>query len=451
MLFRVFELRQRDSAPGRELLGGVSTFLALSYILFVQPGLLSQTGMDREAVFYGTCLASAFATLLMAFTANYPIALAPGMGENFFFAYTLCGAVPLGFGLSWQQALAATFLAGVAFMGLARFGVREKLVNSVPLALQCGIAAGIGLLITFVGLQYGNLVVAHPGTLVRLGSLREPVTIVTLVGLIVAIALFLRRVRGALLIAILASTAVAAAFGLVHYRGLVSTNFRLAPVALHLDFPGLFARPLHAVVTSIAVLFFLALFDTVGTLVGLAQQAGLMQQGRMPKAERALFADAAGSTVGACLGSTTITCYIESAAGIADGARTGLANIATGFLFLAAMLFGPLVGMIGGGVVVGDAGGIPIIRYPTIAPALILVGSMMMRTVREIDWHDPSEYVPAFLTLVAIPLTFSIATGVALGFIAYAIAKLVTGRPRACPTLVYVFAVLLAIMLIVSH
>jgi len=452
MWLRWFEVSERGSTPGRELLGGVSTFLALSYILFVQPGLLSQTGMDREAVFYGTCLASAFATILMAFTANYPIALAPGMGENFFFAYTLCAAVPLGFGLTWQQALAATFLAGVVFMGLARFGVRERLVNSVPLALQAGIAAGIGLLITFVGLQYGNLVVAHPGTLVRLGSLREPATIVTLVGLTVAIALFLRRVRGALLIAILASTATAAAFGLVQYHGVVSPQFRLAPVAFQLDFPGLFARPLHAVVTSIAVLFFLALFDTVGTLVGLAQQAGLMNQGRLPKAERALFADAAGSAAGACLGSTTITCYIESAAGIASGARTGLANLATGFLFLAAMLFGPLVAMIGGGVVAGTTpDGAPLVRYPTIAPALILVGSMMMRTVREIDWHDPSEYVPAFLTLVGIPLTFSITTGVALGFISYAIAKLVTGRPRSCPALVYVFAVLLAIMLVVSH
>jgi AGZA family xanthine/uracil permease-like MFS transporter len=447
-----FALRERGSTLSRELVGGTSTFLALSYILFVQPGLLAQTGMDREAVFYGTCLASALATLLMAFTANYPIALAPGMGENFFFAYTLCAAVPLGFGLTWQQALAATFLAGLAFMGLARFGVREKLVNSVPPSLQAGIAAGIGLFITFIGLQYGNLVVSHPGTLVRLGSLREPATLVTLAGLLVAIVLVLRGVRGALLIAILTSTGVAAALGLVRYHGLASTRFRLAPILLHLDFAGLFGRPVYAVVTSIAILFFLALFDTVGTLVGLAQQAGLMRAGRLPKAERALFADAAGSAAGACLGSTTITCYIESAAGIADGARTGIANLATAALFLLAMLFGPLVSMVGGGVMVAGAeGATGVVRYPTIAPALILVGSMMMRTVKEIDWNDPTEFTPAFLTLVGIPLTFSIATGVALGFISYALAKLVTGRARSCPTLVYVFAVLLAIMLIISH
>lgn len=454
-MLKRFQVTERGSTPARELLGGLSTFLALSYILFVQPGLLSQTGMDREAVFYGTCLASALATLLMAFIANYPIALAPGMGENFFFVYTLAGAVPLGFGLTWQQALAAVFIAGVAFMALARFGLREKLVNAVPASLQAAIAAGIGLFITFIGLQYGNLIVPHPATLVQLGSFRDPVTLLTLLGLLVALVLLLRGIRGALLAGILSTTAAGMIFGFIPWQGLVSTHFRLQPVLLQLDFRGLFSKPVHAVATSIAVLFFLALFDTVGTLVGLSRQAGLMEGNRLPRAERALFADAAGSAAGACLGSTTITCYIESAAGIAEGARTGLASVMTAGLFLLAMLFAPLVSMVGGGIEapVSGAGsdGPLVLRYPTIAPALILVGAMMMRTVREIDWDDPTEYVPAFLTLVGIPLTFSISTGVALGFIAYAIGKVAAGRARSCPVLVYVFAVLLALMLLLSH
>jgi AGZA family xanthine/uracil permease-like MFS transporter len=447
-----FDVAGRGSTVGREALGGLSTFLALSYILFVQPGLLAQAGMDARAVFYGTCLASALATLLMALIANYPIALAPGMGENFFFVYTLCAAAPLGFGFTWPQALAATFLAGVVFMGLAVFGLRERVVNSMPASLKAGIAAGIGLFITFIGLQYGNLIVPHPGTLVSLGNIRHPAALVTIIGLLVAITLVARRIRGALLAGILAATAAALALGLVRYHGVVSTDFRLSPVLFRLDFAGLFGRPAAAVATGIFILFFLALFDTVGTLVGLAQQAGMLKEGRVPNAERALFADAAGSAAGACLGSTTITCYIESAAGIGEGARTGLANLVTAALFLAAILFGPLVSMIGGGVVAGnDAAGHPIIRYPTIAPALILVGSMMLRTVTEIDWQEPTEFIPAFLTLVGIPLTFSISTGVALGFITYAVAKLVTGRARQCPALVYIFAALFIVMLVLPH
>ncbi len=443
-----FGVEERGSTPARELLGGVSTFLALSYILFVQPGLLSQAGMDARAVFYSTCLASALATVLMAWVANYPIALAPGMGENFFFVYTLCAAAPLGFGLTWQQALAATFAANVIFLALTVVGLRERVINSVPASLKAGIAGGIGLFITFIGLQYGNLVVSHPGTLVRLGSLRHPATLVTVVGLLVAITLLVRQVRGALLAAILISTAVAWGLGLVHYRGIVSAELRLAPVVFRLDLGGLLSRPAGAVGTAIFVLFLLVLFDMVGTLVGLSQQAGLMKEGRVPRAERALFAGAAGSAAGACLGSTTITYYVESAAGISDGARSGLANLATAALFLAAMFFGPLVSMVGGGVPVPAASGGPlVIRYPTIAPALIVVGSMMMRTALDIDWQDPSEFIPAFLILIGIPLSFSIATGIALGFITYAFAKLVSGRPRQCPVLVYVFAVLFAMML----
>lgn len=433
LLERRFRLRENQTTAGRELLGGVTTFLTMSYIIFVQPGVLSQAGMDFQAVMVATCLASALATFLMGLWANYPVALAPGMGENFFFVYTLVGA----YGLSWQQALAATFLAGVAFMMLAVFGLRSKVVNAIPGSLKTGIAAGIGLFITLIGMQYGRLVVAHPATLLQLGDLRSPVALTTLAGLLLTLTLVALRVRGAILLGILGATLVAAVFGLVHYSGVVSIPGGLAATAWKMDFAGFFRLDPGTIGVVVFVLFFLALFDTVGTLVGVGRQAGLMRNGQLPRAERALFSDATGTVAGAALGTSTVTCYIESAAGVSDGARTGLANLVTGALLLVSVLFTPLARMIGGGVTV--AGGV---AYPTLAPALILVGAMMMRSVREMEWDDPTESVPAFLTMILIPFSFSIAAGVAAGFVIYAAAKLLTGRWRECPALVYGFAIL---------
>ena len=438
---RFFRLQAHGSTFRREALGGVTTFLAMSYIIFVNPGVLSQAGMDFRAVMAATCLAAAASTFLMALLANYPVALAPGMGENFFFVYTLCGAVPLGFGMTWRQALAAVLMAGLFFVALTLSGIRAQIINSIPASLKCGIAAGIGLFVTLIGLEYGNLVVASPGTLMRLGDLRQPVTLVSALGLLLVIALLAYRVRGAILLGILGSTALAAAFGMVHYQGIWSIHLRLAPAFWQPDFRGLFAMPVARLGAAVFVLFYLALFDTVGTLVGVGQQAGLMREGKLPKADRALFADAVGTTLGAALGTSTVTCYVESAAGVADGARTGLASVVTGCLLLMATFFSPLAAMIGGGVPVGT-GGDSIVRYPTLAPALIVVGAMMLKAVRDLPWDEPTEYIPAFLTLVGIPLTFSIADGIALGLISYVVAKLVTGRGRECPVLTYVFAAL---------
>lgn len=441
MLERWFQLKANGSTVGRELLGGVTTFLTLSYILFVQPGVLQQAGMDFQAVMVATCLSSALATLLMGLSANYPVALAPGMGENFFFVYTLCGV----YGLSWQQALAATFLAGVAFMVLSLFGLRSRLVNSIPASLQTGIAAGIGLFITLIGLQYGRLVVAHPTTLLQLGDLRSPVALTALAGLLLTLALTGLRVRGAILLGILGSLLVAAAFGLVRFAGVFSIPRGLGATLWKVDFAGLTKLDPATVAAAIFVLLFLAVFDTVGTLVGVGRQAGLMKDGKLPRAERALFCDATGTVAGAALGTSTITCYIESAAGVSDGARTGLANLMTGSLLLASAFFIPLAKMIGGGVSLPGGG----VAYPILAPALILVGAMMLRSVRELKWDDATEAVPAYFTMVLIPFSFSIAAGVAAGFFFYAAAKLLTGRAKQCPALVYVFALLYLVQYLV--
>jgi AGZA family xanthine/uracil permease-like MFS transporter len=445
-----FQLEAHGTTLQREVIGGITTFLAMSYIIFVQPGVLSQAGMDFRAVMGATCLAAALSTFLMGLLANYPVALAPGMGENFFFVYTLCGVAPLGFGLTWQQALAAVLLAGIFFVLLTLSGIRTQVVNSIPNSLKCGIAAGIGLFITLIGAEYGGLVVSAPGTLVRMGDLGHPVTLVTVLGVLVTLVLLAFRVRGAILAGILVTTVIAAALGLVHYQGFFSAELHLAPTFAQFDLRGLLGVPPAKLASAIFVLFYLALFDTVGTLVGVGQQAGLIRDGKLPRADRALFADAVGTTVGAGLGTSTITCYIESAAGVSDGARTGLASMVTGLLLLAAMFFSPLASMIGGGVMVGmDANQSPIVRYPTLAPALVVVGSMMLKVVRELEWEDPTEYLPAFLILVGIPLTFSIANGIAFGLISYAVAKLATGRARECPVLVYVFAGLFVIQFLI--
>ncbi len=445
-----FQLEAHGTTARREVLGGVTTFMAMSYIIFVQPGVLSQAGMDFSAVMAATCLSSALATYLMGLVANYPVALAPGMGSNMFFVYTLCAAAPLGFGLTWQQGLAAVLVAGLVFIALTLSGLRSKIVDSIPDSLKIGIAAGIGLFITLIGLEYGNLVVASPATLVRLGNLRSPVALVSVAGLIVMIALLGLRVRGAILIGIGASTLMAAGFGLVHYRGVFSAQLHLAPTLWKFDLRGLFGVHPATLASAIFVLLYLALFDTVGTLVGVGQQAGLLRDGKLPRSGQALFADACGTTLGAAFGTSTVTCYIESAAGVSDGARTGLANMVTGTLLLAAVFFSPLASMVGGGVVVGtDAASHPFVRYPTLAPALIVVGAMMLKAVRNLKWEDPTEYLPAFLTIVGIPLTFSIADGIAFGLISYSAGKLLTGRARECPALTYVFAVLFVVQFLI--
>jgi len=430
----LFRLSDYGTTVRTEVLAGTTTFLTLAYIIFVQPALLASIGMDFGAVFVATCVASAFGTLMMAFFANYPIAVAPAMGHNFYFAF----AVVVGMEVPWQVALGGVALAGLIFVVTAGFGLREHLITAIPASLKQAIAVGIGLLIAMVGLQWAGIIVDSPGTLIALGNLTEAPVAVALCGFAVAAALTVRRVRGAILAGILVSAGGSWALGLSSFQGIASLPPSIAPTVLQLDIVSALRPEMAAVVF---IFFFLALFDSVGTLIGVGEQAGLMRNGTLPRARGALMADAVGTVVGAGLGTSTVTAYIESAAGVSAGGRTGLTAVVTAVLFIAALFFSPLVSMVGAGYEVADG----TILYPVIAPALIVVGTMMMQGVRLIEWNDPTESIPAFLTIIIMPLAVSITDGIAFGFISFALLKLVAGRGRETHWLIYLFAVLLAV------
>lgn len=415
--------------------------MTMAYIIFVQPAVLSAVGMDFGSVMAATCVASAIACFLMGLLANYPIALAPAMGHNFFFVYTIC----LTMGISWQKALGANFISGVLFIILSIFAFRERLIAAVPNSIKDGIAVGIGLLIAFIGFEWSGIVVANPGTFVGLGDLTSMPVLVSLFG-ILAISIFISRgIKGGILWGIII-TGIAGFFsGIVDFHGVVSMPPSLKPTLFKLDICGAFDIGL---ITVIFVLFFLDLFDTVGTLIGVGQQAGFMRQGRLPRANKAFLADAIGTVEGTLLGTSTITSYIESAAGIATGGKTGFVSIITGIFFLLSLFFYPLVKMIGGGYHPGADG---ITLYPITAPALIIVGSMMMANVTRIDWKDYTESIPAFLTIMIMPVTFSITEGISFGFISFVFLKLITGRGKEISKLVFIFAMLFIIRYIVAR
>jgi len=425
-----FALAAHGTNVRTECVAGLTTFLTMAYIVFVQPAVLSVAGMDFGAVLTATCLATAIATLLMALLANYPIAVAPAMGHNFFFAYS----VVVGMHVPWRVALGGVAIAGALFVATSSIGLRERLITAIPTSMKHAIAAGIGLLIAMIGLQWAGLVVAAPGTLVTLGDLHSRPVLLATAALTLTAILMARRVAGALLWGILASTAVGLSLGIVRYQGLASMPPSLAPTFMQLSIGGAFAP---GMVTVIFVFFFLALFDSVGTLVGVGSQAGFMKEGNLPRARQALLADAIGTVAGAVLGTSTVTAYIESGAGVAAGGRTGLASVVTAALFLLALFFHPLVRMIGGGFVVGTT-----TLYPVIAAPLILVGTMMIGGLRHIEWDEPTEAIPAFLTIVMMPLAVSITEGVAFGLLAYAVLKLAAGRGREVDPLIFVMAVL---------
>ena len=438
VLISYFGVKERGSTVGREVLGGMTTFATMSYIIFVQPTVLSICGMDFGAVMMATCLSSALATIAMGLYARYPIALAPGMGQNFYLALTVCGTTAAGgLGYSWETALAAVFVAGALFLFLSFFGFRERVITAIPDSLKSGIAAGIGLLIAFVGLQWSGLVVASPGTLVTLGNLKDGCVLLAMCGLVFTVTLMALRVRAAVLIGLLAVFVLGLLTKVLTYHGIVSAPPSLAPTFGKLSFTKLVSGA--EIVTAVFVFFFLDLFDTVGTLVGVGRQGGFMKDGRLPRARQAFACDAMGTVAGAVLGTSTVTSYVESAAGITAGARTGLASVVTGLLFVLAIFFAPVARSIGEGVTV--AGGAVV--YPVVAPALIVVGCLMARNAKDVRWDDASEAIPSFLTMIMMPLAFSITDGIAFGAISFCLIKLLTGRGKQVNWLMYACAVAL--------
>ena len=438
VLERLFHLSEYGTTVRTEVLAGSTTFFTLAYIIFVQPTVLSAAGMDFGSVFVATCIGSGIATLMMAFFANYPIAVAPAMGHNFYFVFT----VVVAGGIPWQVALGGVAVAGMLFVLTAGVGLRERLITAIPDSLKHAIAVGIGLLIAMVGLQWAGVIVDSPGTLVTLGDLQTAPVMVAMIGFSVMAVLTAWNLRSALLVGLLVSSVVAWLIGVTEYQGLASLPPSMAPTFLELDVLG----ALHPdMVGIIFVYLFLALFDSVGTLVAVAEQAGLMRNGMLPRARGALLADAAGTVVGAGLGTSTVTAYIESSTGVAAGGRSGLTSVVTAGLFFLALFFSPLVAMAGGGYRVSD----DLTLYPVIAPALIVVGTMMVRSVRRIGWDDPTEAIPAFLTILLMPLTVSITEGIAFGFISFAMLKLLTGRAAETEWLVFLFAGLFLVRYIV--
>ncbi len=433
-LERQFHLVAQGTTVRTEVLAGITTFLTMAYIVFVQPVVLSTdfaghpTGLEFGAILLATCVGSAFASILMGLYANDPIALAPGMGENFFFVSVIMSVAALGLPNAWQTALGIVFVAGIIFWIVSASGLREAILNAISRSMRNGIAVGIGLFITFIGLRNTGLLVASPSTFVTLNPhLLSADVAVFFAGLLVAAGLHARRVRGAILWGMAVATVAAAAFGKIHYAGLIGLPHAQHLAVFKMDIAGALTLSL---VPFIVVLVFMDVFDTIGTLIGVAEQAGFTKNDTLPRANRVLMVDATATVAGACLGTSTVTAFIESGAGVAAGGRTGLAAIVTGLLFLLALVFSPLVATVG--------------RYmPITAPALVIVGAMMMQNVRKIDWDDFSEGIPAFLTIIGIPLFYSIADGLALGLVSYPIVKLVAGRGREVRWLAYALAVVL--------
>ncbi|MGC1266318.1 MAG: NCS2 family permease [Candidatus Acidiferrum sp.] len=420
MLEAFFHLEENKTTVRRELLAGLTTFMTIAYIVVVNPQILSEAGMPMEGVLFATCISAAAATLIMGLWANYPIALAPGMSLNAYFTYSIV----LGRGVPWQTALGVVFLSGVLFLILTLTNVREQIVNGIPDCLKYGTAGGIGLFIAFIGLRNAKIIVANAATFVGFGKISDPQVLLACAGLIFIAILMARKVGSAILLGILAITAAGIPLGLAHWPAHLVSLPHPSGTFLKLD---LRAATKLGLGELVFVFFFVDLFDNVGTLVGVCEEGGFLRDGKLPRASRALLADAFGTIFGSLTGTSTVTSYIESAAGVAAGARTGLGNLVIAGLFLVAMFCAPVIAAIP--------------NYAT-APALILVGALMCGAVARVQWNDFSEAFPAFLTLVATPLTFSIATGLSLGLLSYTFIKLGTGKFREISPLIWVLSAL---------
>ncbi|MCK9860429.1 MULTISPECIES: NCS2 family permease [unclassified Paenibacillus] len=425
---RLFKLKERGTTLTTELLAGITTFLTMVYIVIVNPGVLSEAGMDFHGVFIATVLASIVATLIMGLFSNYPIALAPGMGLNAYFAFSVVG----GEGVSWQTALGAVFVAGVIFILLSLTSFRYMLLDAIPSSLKHAITAGIGLFITFIGLQNAKIVVASPATLITMGDLSQPMTLLTIVGLIISLILMAYRVKGFLFIGMIITAIIAVITGQMHLpEKWAALPTGLSATAFQLDIGGVFQNGLYAVIFTFLLI---TLFDTTGTMLGVAEQAGLLKDNKFPRSRGALLADAIGTTTGALLGTSPTSAYVESSSGVAVGGRTGLTAITVSVLLALTLFFSPTVSVLAG---------IPAIT----APALIIVGFLMINVLRKIEWSDIEEAFPAFLIVVLMPLTYSIATGIGIGFIVYPILKLIRGKGKEVHPIFYVFAVLFFIQI----
>ena len=421
---KFFKLKEKGTTVSKEIVAGITTFLAMAYILAVNPGMLSAVGngMTFPAVFTATAISSAIATLVMALWANLPVALAPGMGLNAFFTFTVC----MGMGCSWQLALTAVLIEGIIFIVLSVFGIREKIINAIPAGMKKAVAVGIGLFIALIGLSNAGIVAGDTGTIIGFVNfdMKHTTAVVAMIGLIITIVLYLLKVPGAILIAILATTVIGIPFGVTSIpEGWAPFSLPAAPLLFKFDFAGILSIKFVVIVFTF---LFTDLFDTVGTLMGVTQQAGLVdEKGNIPSAKAALMSDSIGTVVGACLGTSTVTSYVESSSGVAAGGRTGLTSVTTGVLFLLALFMTPIFALIPGAAT---------------APALIFVGFLMLQQVVDIDWKDPTEGIPAFITILVMPCAYSIAKGIAFGMIAYVIAKVSGKKTKDIPVATWVLA-----------
>ena len=416
-----FEFQALNTTWRKEVLAGLTTFMTMAYIIFVNPSILRDAGMPYQAVLFATCVCSAIGSIMMGAVARYPIALAPGMGLNAYFTYS----VVKGMGLSWQVALGAVFISGVVFLLLTAAGIRRMIVNAIPTELYAAVAAGIGLFIALIGFRNAGIVTGSPATLVTLGNLRDPNTLLAIMGLLLIGVLMAWKVRAAMLLGILATTAASAMLGLIRWNPVPLAWEEMTAAAFQLDIRGALQT---GALEIIFVFLFVDMFDNVGTLVGVGKKAGLFDEAnRIPRLDRILFADASATVAGSLAGTSTVVSYIESAAGVVAGGRSGVTSIVTGLLFIAALFVAPL------------AGAIP---AAATAPALIIVGSLMASHVADIRWDDPAIAISAFVTILLIPLTFSIANGLAFGFVLFTILRLCRSGPRSVGWLMYVLAAL---------
>ncbi|KQZ28138.1 guanine permease [Duganella sp. Root1480D1] len=416
---KLFKLKEAGSDVRTEVVAGITTFLTMAYIIFVNPAILGDAGLPKEAVFVATCLAAALGTAIMALYANYPIGMAPGMGLNAYFAY----AVVLGMGIKWPVALGAVFISGCLFLLVSLLGLREAIVNGIPRSLRIAITVGLGLFLGLIALKSAGIVMANPNTMVTVGDLHKPPALLAVVGFLLIVTLDRLKVKGAILIGIMAVTVLSFFFAGNQFHGVFSAPPSLDATLLKLDVPG----ALGVGVLNVVLVFFLVeLFDATGTLMGVASRAGLLVSGKMERLNKALLADSTAIVAGSMLGTSSTTAYLESASGVQAGGRTGLTALVVAILFLAALFIAPLAGVVP--------------PYAT-APALLFVACLMLRDLGDFDWNETTECIPAAITALLIPFTYSIAHGIAFGFITYAALKLLTGRFREVKPIVWVIAI----------